>query len=55
MKEEEEAKKSKKREYIYNKGEEIKGLIKKDLVKRLEERSKRNVMTNRNFDEFLKK
>ena len=33
----------------------MKGQLKKDLVKRLEERSKRNVVTNRNFDEFFKK
>ena len=58
LKQEEEAKKRKKREYVYydeKKAEDVKGQLKKDLVKRLEERSKRNVVTNRNFDEFFKK
>lgn len=55
LKEEEEANKKKERRFLYYDEKNIKNMIKSDLEKRLEARSKRNIYTNRDFDEFQKK
>ena len=51
LKNEEEAKKNRKREFVYNNSEEITNIIKKSLLKKVEERYKRNMAANKTFNQ----